>query len=75
MSHSVFLLIFGMTVSGFEHDEENMRTSKDSSGTEYDDVDEKHVKPEDSSPTEPSLPPRPDNLLGTVTFLISQLKK
>ncbi|XP_053359271.1 scavenger receptor cysteine-rich type 1 protein M160 [Clarias gariepinus] len=55
-------------VSGFEHDEENMRTSKDSSGTEYDDVDEKHVKPEDSSPTEPSLPPRPDNLLDEVTF-------
>ncbi|KAF4072548.1 hypothetical protein AMELA_G00264250, partial [Ameiurus melas] len=52
-----------------EHDEENMSTSISSSGTEYDDVDERNVKlPEDRRPTEPLLPPRPDNLLDEVTF-------
>ncbi|KAF5905560.1 scavenger receptor cysteine-rich type 32, partial [Clarias magur] len=50
-------------VNASEHDEENRRTSKDSSGTEYDDVNEEYVQPEDGSPAEPSLPPRPDNVL------------
>lgn len=70
----MFLLIFGSTESDSEHDEENTSTSGSSSGTEYDEVDAGNVKlPEDRGPTEPLLPPRPDNLPGTITFLISEL--
>ncbi|XP_046726357.1 scavenger receptor cysteine-rich type 1 protein M160 isoform X2 [Silurus meridionalis] len=52
-----------------DHDEENRSTSSGSSGTEYDDVDEETAKPPaSSSPSNPLLPPRPDNLLDVVTF-------
>ncbi|XP_060788367.1 scavenger receptor cysteine-rich type 1 protein M130-like isoform X2 [Neoarius graeffei] len=56
-------------VSTSENDEENMSTSQSSSGTDYDEADEENAKPPaNSNPTEPLLPPRPDNLLDKVTF-------
>lgn len=64
----MFLFIFGVTGS----DVKNMSSSEGSSDTEYDDVDEEKAKLRaDSSATNPPLPPRPDSLLGTTTFLIS----
>ncbi|XP_060788373.1 scavenger receptor cysteine-rich type 1 protein M130-like isoform X2 [Neoarius graeffei] len=56
-------------VSTSENDEENMSTSQSSSGTDYEEADEENAKPPaNSNPTEPLLPPRPDNLLDKVTF-------
>ncbi|XP_060788378.1 scavenger receptor cysteine-rich type 1 protein M160-like isoform X2 [Neoarius graeffei] len=56
-------------VSASENDKENMSTSQSFSGTDYDEADEENAKPPaNSNPTEPLLPPRPDNLLDKVTF-------
>ncbi|KAG7332685.1 hypothetical protein KOW79_004519 [Hemibagrus wyckioides] len=52
-----------------EHEEEDASSSQGSSGTEYDDVDEENAKiSAGRNPTEPILPPRPNNLLDEVTF-------